>query len=109
MSESNSRRFTALSEDEEDNVDFMSASSATGAGGRHKSAVQHPVTCAFHVLFRTLAVLVYFFCNWFTHSFVIAFVLIALLHSMDFWTVKNVTGRLLVGKHTCTHILVVEE
>ncbi|XP_075256195.1 Golgi apparatus membrane protein TVP23 homolog B-like [Convolutriloba macropyga] len=93
MSGSNAR-FTALSEDE-DNTDFMTPS-GSGGGGRQKS-IHHPVTCLFHVLFRTLAVLVYIFCQWFTSSFVIAFVVIALLHSMDFWTVKNVTGRLLVG------------
>jgi len=91
---SSSSRFTALS-DEDENADFMTPAGA-GGGGRHKS-IHHPVTCIFHVLFRTMAVLVYIFCQWFTSSFVIAFVIIALLHSMDFWTVKNVTGRLLVG------------
>lgn len=33
----------------------------------------------------------------FTDSFITSFVFIVLLLSADFWTVKNITGRLLVG------------
>ena len=92
---SSDARFTALSDD--DDTDFMSGHGSTGAGGGRQKSIQHPVTCIFHVLFRALALLAYFYCKWFGSSFVIAFVIIALLHSMDFWTVKNVTGRLMVG------------
>merc|ERR1712087_611791 len=37
------------------------------------------------------------FGNWFSSSFVNIFVICVLLLAFDFWTVKNVTGRLMVG------------
>jgi len=37
------------------------------------------------------------FCGWITDNFVLVFVTCVLLLAFDFWTVKNVTGRLLVG------------
>jgi len=36
-------------------------------------------------------------CGWFSNSFIASFVTVVLLLSMDFWTVKNITGRLMVG------------
>lgn len=51
----------------------------------------------FHVGFRTIAILVYILCGWFSDSFIASFVAVVLLLSVDFWTVKNVTGRLMVG------------
>jgi len=36
-------------------------------------------------------------CGWFSDSFITSFVCVVLLLSADFWTVKNITGRLLVG------------
>nr|CAH7750337.1 unnamed protein product [Callosobruchus chinensis] len=36
-------------------------------------------------------------CGWFSDSFITSFVMVVLLLSMDFWTVKNITGRLMVG------------
>lgn len=58
---------------------------------------RHPVAVVFHLAFRTAAVLVYLLCRFFTDSFISSFVCILILLSMDFWTVKNITGRLLVG------------
>lgn len=57
----------------------------------------HPLPAFFHVVFKTLAVLVYMFGSWFSSSFVNIFILCTLLLACDFWTVKNVTGRLMVG------------
>lgn len=51
----------------------------------------------FHLAFRILAVVAYLFCGWFSNSFVTSFVVIVVLLSIDFWTVKNISGRLLVG------------
>ncbi len=51
----------------------------------------------FHVLFRSLAILSYLLFTVFSDSFVLAFVCCVVLSALDFWTVKNVTGRLLVG------------
>ncbi|KAH7944078.1 hypothetical protein HPB52_015269 [Rhipicephalus sanguineus] len=58
---------------------------------------RHRMAAFFHLAFRTTALLTYLLCRLFTDSFVSSFVCILLLLCMDFWTVKNVTGRLLVG------------
>jgi hypothetical protein len=51
----------------------------------------------FHLLFKTLALVVYIFSGIFTSNFIFVAVVTILLLAFDFWTVKNVTGRLLVG------------
>uniref|UniRef100_A0A023FI10 Golgi apparatus membrane protein TVP23 homolog n=1 Tax=Amblyomma cajennense TaxID=34607 RepID=A0A023FI10_AMBCJ len=66
-------------------------------GGVAKRPIRHPMAAFFHLAFRTVALLTYLLCRLFTDSFVSSFVCILLLLCMDFWTVKNVTGRLLVG------------
>ncbi|EQC27098.1 hypothetical protein SDRG_15106 [Saprolegnia diclina VS20] len=58
---------------------------------------KHPVAAVFHVLFKALALLAYLFGGIFSNSFVFVFVICILLLAFDFWTVKNVSGRLLVG------------
>lgn len=57
----------------------------------------HPTALIFHYLFRTLAITAYLLCSWFSSNFILNFVIITLLLAFDFWTVKNITGRLLVG------------
>ena len=44
-----------------------------------------------------MALILYFISSLITSGFVTAFIMIVLLSSFDFWVVKNVTGRLLVG------------
>ena len=52
----------------------------------------------FHVFFRTVALVVYILlCSIVSGHFVELFLTIVLLLAFDFWTVKNVTGRLMVG------------
>ncbi|KAM3135125.1 hypothetical protein pb186bvf_012771 [Paramecium bursaria] len=51
----------------------------------------------FHMLFKGLAVAFYILLNVIIGSATITFVIIVLLDAFDFWTVKNVTGRKLVG------------
>ncbi|VDI31114.1 Hypothetical predicted protein [Mytilus galloprovincialis] len=58
---------------------------------------KHPLAVFFHMFFRSAAIILYFMCDFFIDSFVTSFVMIVIMLSMDFWTVKNVTGRLLVG------------
>ncbi|KAL1925332.1 uncharacterized protein VTP21DRAFT_215 [Calcarisporiella thermophila] len=60
-------------------------------------ASSHPTVLIFHLLFRTAALLTYLFGTIFTSNFILIFVCIVLLLAFDFWTVKNVSGRLLVG------------
>jgi Eukaryotic protein of unknown function (DUF846) len=62
----------------------------------------HPTVIIFHILFKALALFIYSFGNWFvgTHhsaKFILLTVICILLLAADFWVVKNVTGRLLVG------------
>lgn len=59
----------------------------------------HPITCVFHILFKVTAILIYLMGGVFEKStnFVSVTVLCVICLSMDFWCVKNITGRLLVG------------
>lgn len=59
---------------------------------------RHPGAAFFHLFFKTLAVLFYMpIADLIGAPFVIVCVICILLLAFDFWTVKNVTGRLLVG------------
>nr|XP_020476623.1 Golgi apparatus membrane protein TVP23 homolog B-like [Monopterus albus] len=62
-----------------------------------KPNIRHPLATFFHLFFRTSAILVYLLCDIFSSRFIVCMVTIILLLSCDFWTVKNVSGRLLVG------------
>lgn len=57
----------------------------------------HPTVAIFHIVFKVAAIVSYLLLGWFTKSFVIQFVSTVTLLAFDFWVVKNVTGRLLVG------------
>ncbi|XP_029977955.1 Golgi apparatus membrane protein TVP23 homolog B [Sphaeramia orbicularis] len=67
------------------------------AGKRSKKSIKHPVAAFFHLFFRVSAVLAYLVCERISNSFIAGMVTIILLLSCDFWTVKNISGRLLVG------------
>lgn len=62
-----------------------------------KTNIRHPMAAFFHLFFRISAIVTYLFCDWFSTSFVGCFLTIIVLLSCDFWSVKNVTGRLLVS------------
>ncbi|XP_064652477.1 Golgi apparatus membrane protein TVP23 homolog B-like isoform X2 [Lineus longissimus] len=66
--------------------------------------VRHPIAVVCHLAFRIGAILAYLFCGWFSGSFIVNFVVIVLFLSMDFWTVKNISGRLLVGLRWWNHV-----
>ncbi|XP_038714670.1 Golgi apparatus membrane protein-like protein ECHIDNA isoform X1 [Tripterygium wilfordii] len=57
----------------------------------------NPKTCFFHVLFKAAALAFYILSALFFDNFVIIFVVTVLLAALDFWVVKNVSGRILVG------------
>lgn len=65
---------------------------------------QHPVAAAFHFIFKALAIFFYLFGGFFSSNFVFICVVCILLLAFDFWTVKNVTGRLLVGLRWWNHV-----
>merc|ERR1719410_1317792 len=46
---------------------------------------------------KVAALLTYILCEWFSDNFVVNFVVTTILIACDFWTVKNVSGRMLVG------------
>ncbi|XP_029378277.1 Golgi apparatus membrane protein TVP23 homolog A-like [Echeneis naucrates] len=64
---------------------------------RSSGAIRHPLASFFHLFFKVVAIVVYLLCDWIGKNFSSCFVLIITLLSFDFWSVKNVTGRLLVG------------
>lgn len=61
-----------------------------------KVGLTHPIAVAFQLFFKIFALIVFLVFPLFA-SFVTIFILVIVLLAMDFWTVKNVTGRLLVG------------
>ncbi|OAE25002.1 hypothetical protein AXG93_523s1060 [Marchantia polymorpha subsp. ruderalis] len=57
----------------------------------------NPLTAFFSVLFKVAALVFYIVVASFIDNFVIVFVITVFLVALDFWTVKNVSGRILVG------------
>lgn len=57
----------------------------------------HPTVAIIHVAFKLVAIASYLLLGLFTRNFVIQFVVTTTILAFDFWIVKNVTGRLLVG------------
>jgi hypothetical protein len=57
---------------------------------------KHPAAAFFQLIFKLTAALVYLFGTLFGGSFIGVFIAVVLLLAADFWTVKNVTGRLMV-------------
>ncbi|KAK7070046.1 Golgi apparatus membrane protein TVP23 B [Halocaridina rubra] len=62
-----------------------------------RGKLKHPLVTTFHLLFRLSALLAYELCGFFSNGFIGSFIVIVVLLSMDFWTIKNITGRLMVG------------
>ncbi|XP_050299315.1 uncharacterized Golgi apparatus membrane protein-like protein CG5021 [Anthonomus grandis grandis] len=77
----------------DDTLAFGEEDSQIGQNG----ILTHPYVTLFHVAFKVAAIVSYMLCGWFSNSFITSFVVIVILLSMDFWTVKNITGRLMVG------------
>uniref|UniRef100_A0A6B2ELC2 Golgi apparatus membrane protein TVP23 homolog n=1 Tax=Phlebotomus kandelakii TaxID=1109342 RepID=A0A6B2ELC2_9DIPT len=79
---------------DDDTVPFGEEESLDGASQKKYT---HPYITFFHLFFRGASVVVYMLCGWFSDSFIASFVCVVLLLSADFWTVKNLSGRFLVG------------
>ncbi|KIY73128.1 DUF846-domain-containing protein [Cylindrobasidium torrendii FP15055 ss-10] len=81
----NTNRPTAVaSADQESSINVMLRSSA------------HPMALITLYVLRISPILLYIFASWLP-SFVLAVTLVVVLLAMDFWNVRNVAGRLLVG------------
>eukprot|EP01086_Lenisia_limosa_P010514 TRINITY_DN34892_c0_g1_i1.p1 TRINITY_DN34892_c0_g1~~TRINITY_DN34892_c0_g1_i1.p1 ORF type:complete len:173 (-),score=36.72 TRINITY_DN34892_c0_g1_i1:50-568(-) len=57
----------------------------------------HPTVCFFHVFFKACSFFLFLLPTLFFEDFVTAVVVIVLFFAADFWTVKNISGRKLVG------------
>ncbi|KAJ8013498.1 hypothetical protein DPEC_G00030410 [Dallia pectoralis] len=84
-------------DDNDDDVSLFDAEDSGREGKSKKTKIKHPVASFFHLFFRVIATLAYLFCEMISSSFIGCMVSIILLLSADFWTVKNITGRLMVG------------
>ncbi|XP_045442473.1 Golgi apparatus membrane protein TVP23 homolog B isoform X3 [Pipistrellus kuhlii] len=91
------------SNDESEDVALFDAEEET-TNRPPKSKIRHPVASFFHLFFRVSAIVIYLLCELFSSSFIACMVTIILLLSCDFWAVKNVTGRLMVGLRWWNHI-----
>lgn len=54
---------------------------------------RHPVAVGFHLSFKALALLSYLLGSLLSLGFVINFIIVIILLAMDFWTTKNVSGK----------------
>jgi hypothetical protein len=64
---------------------------------RERCVGNHPIAGFFHLFFKALSALTYEFGNLLSFNYVTVFVVCTVLSAMDFWSVKNVIGRLMVG------------
>lgn len=61
------------------------------------AAPSHSLVCVFHWIFKVAGWIWFVIGNFLLKDFTIDFVVLLVLIAADFWVVKNVTGRLLVG------------
>lgn len=61
------------------------------------SESSHPVAILFFIVLRIAPLAVYVFGSWFVSNSILIFIVVSLLVAADFWNVKNIGGRLLVG------------
>uniref|UniRef100_A0AC35U2J6 Golgi apparatus membrane protein TVP23 homolog n=1 Tax=Rhabditophanes sp. KR3021 TaxID=114890 RepID=A0AC35U2J6_9BILA len=60
-------------------------------------SLKHPMISLAHVVFRFAPILFYVFSNMLGTGFIVQIVVFLILITLDFWVVKNISGRLLVG------------
>lgn len=61
------------------------------------SESSHPIALLSFLIFRLTPLAIYLFGMLFTSNYILLFITIILLLAADFWNVKNISGRLLVG------------
>ena len=61
------------------------------------SHAQHPGIVFFTIFFKGLAMIAFLFLGIFGVPEALIFIIVVILNSLDFWFVKNVSGRILVG------------
>ncbi|CAM1507008.1 Fc.00g066490.m01.CDS01 [Cosmosporella sp. VM-42] len=68
-----------------------------GAGDLSWRLSSHPITLLTFLGFRISSVLIYFLGLWVIHSMIMIFIITILLLAADFYYLKNIAGRRLVG------------
>lgn len=53
--------------------------------------------CVLHFGIKLLSMIAYFLLNLFVNNMVLVYIVVLILVIVDFWVVKNITGRKLVG------------
>ncbi len=53
----------------------------------------HPWYCILHFLFKMLSLVAYLLLNIFIDNLVLCYIVVVILAVIDFWIVKNLTGR----------------
>lgn len=61
------------------------------------STANNPTVCIFHLVFKGLSIFCFIFLNAILSDDITTFILVVTFSAFDFWTVKNITGRLLVN------------
>src|SRR5690242_8536889 len=56
---------------------------------------KHPIAVFFHIFWKAVAIALYLCLAYFLDNYVVTVVVVLIILAADFWTVKNVTGRLL--------------
>lgn len=92
------------------NMDTTSGGNGTSTGdpsswtwAERLKESSHPVALLFFLFFRVSPIIVYIFGNFFLgfitkkNKFILHFISLILLVAADFWNLKNISGRLLVG------------
>ncbi|KAK5990580.1 Golgi apparatus membrane protein TVP23 [Cladobotryum mycophilum] len=75
----------------------MDANEQNSPGSLSWRLSSHPITLLTFLTFRISSILVYFLGMWFTQSMVMIFIITILLLAADFYYLKNIAGRRLVG------------
>src|SRR3989338_7376649 len=61
-----------------------------------KIGLTHPIAAFFHCFFKVIVIVFFVVLSHFI-DFVVTFIVVVICLAIDFWIVKNVSGRLLVG------------
>lgn len=64
---------------------------------RRLSESSHPVALLSFLILRLSPIAIYLFGSLFSSNYILLFITVILLLAADFWNVKNISGRLLVG------------
>ena len=61
------------------------------------SKASHPMVCIFTIIFKIGAITAFILLDIFVSNEAIAYLVVIILSASDFWTTKNISGRILVG------------